>query len=250
MSDLKSIADLPVVDDLNVPVDPTEYADQANAAPAAPGAYRFIVTKVEPKTLKDSTELVLTDGKFPVLSLVQVKIVEPVENERLVGLWQDIRTKPQIRKNNRGSDVSVNDFYDFLRSFDASIVIENFEHAKQLLQQYVDQGTTFVAGLAWNASDFNYVDAEFNKIGADTNEKRRAVNKDVANAIYNKSRKNTKDFIVNGKRVAQILGPSGNMLDARPKLNRYYPSHVALDGVMVPNPDLLKAGFLGAYKAK
>jgi hypothetical protein len=247
VSETFSIADMPVVDDLNVPVDPTEYADQANPAPATPGIYRFSVVKIAPKTTREGA-LVLQDGKYPVLNLAQVKIVLPVENERGVGLFQDVRTKPGVRKGNRGQDVAVNDFYDLLRSFDASIGIDGFEHAKQLLQQYVDGGTTFVGQLGWTARDTDYIDAEFKKLGADTFDARRGVAKELANAIYNKASLSTKNFVVNGKRVASIVGPSGNLIEARPKIQRFYPSHIAQDGAMVPNPEFDRPSFFGAFK--
>lgn len=243
-----SIADLPVVDDLNVPVDPTEYQDQASPAPIAPGTYRFTIVKVEPKTTKEGA-LVLDDGKYPVLKLAQVKVVEPVENARGVGLFQDIKTKPGTRKNSRGADVAFNQFYDFVRAFDAETTIEGFEHAKQLFQGFVDSNGTFVAQLGWEAYDKEYVDQEFGKLNKNTYDERKTVAKDVANAIYNKARKKTKDFIVNGKRQASIAGGvEGSTLEARPVIQRFYPTHVNQQGVMVPNPELAKENLLGPFK--
>lgn len=244
-----SIADLPVNDDLNVPYDPTEYADQANPAPPAPGVYRFTVVKAERKTTKEGKP-VLTDDKYPVIVLAQVKIVEPVENERGVGVFQDIRTKPGIRKGRQGQDVAVNDFYDLLRGFDATAGIDSLEHAAQLFNQYVDGGANFIGSLGWTAYDVDYVEEQFTKLNATTYEARKGIAKDVANAIYNKARKNTKDFVVNGRRQASILGPSGGMLEARPKIQRFYPSHVydVTQGEMVPNPEFAKPNFLGPFK--
>jgi hypothetical protein len=217
-----SIADLPVVDDLNVPVSSESYADQQNPQPPAPGNYRFQLVKVEPKTSK-AGELILQDGKYPIIVLVQAKIVEPTENERLVGLFQDVRTKPSIRRTPQG-DMAVNDFYDLLRAFDASVTIEGFEHGKQLLQQYLDSNATFVGGLGWAAQDFAYIEQEFAKLGVAEKDYdgRRAVAKDVANAIYNKARLKTKNFMVNGKRSASIVGPSGEVIEARPVISRYF----------------------------
>jgi hypothetical protein len=249
LSQTFSIADLPVVDDLNVPVDPTEYADQANPAPPAPGNYRFAPVKVEPKTTKEG-KLVLVDGKFPIINLAQVKIVVPVENERGVGVFQDIRTKPGTRKGRHGQDVAVNDFYDLLRSFDATVTIDGFEHAKTLLQQYLGSGATFVGQLGWQANDYDYVEAQFALVGATTFEARKTIAKDVANNIYNKARKRTKDFVVNGKRQSSILGPSGQMLEARPVISRFYPSHVynPQTGEMEPNAEFAKDTFFGPFK--
>lgn len=237
-----SLADLTVVDDLNVPVSSENYADQQNPAPPAPGNYRFSLAKVEPKTTKEG-KLVMQDDRYPIIVLVQAKIVEPTENERLVGLFQDIRTKQQVRRTAQG-DVAVNEFYDLLRSFDASITIENFDHGKELLQGYLANGATFVGSLGWAAQDFDYIEQEFGKLGIAEKDYdgRRTVAKDVANAIYNKARLRTKNFMVNGHRSSSIIGPSGNPIEARPVITRFF-STALLDYEKTVNS-------LGPFKAK
>lgn len=215
-----SIADLPVVDDLNVPVDPTAYADQANPLPPLPGLYRFIVTKAEPARNKQN-EIILQEGKFPIISVKTVKIVEGLGDgvERGLGIFQDIRTKPGVRKDKYGRDTAVSDFYDFLRAYDARESFD-FEQGKQLLQRYLETNQSFVAELTWGALDFDYVKAEQEKAGG-----KDKLSKEVSNAIWSKARKNAKDFVVNGVRVSSIAGPSGNALEARPSIRRFYPSH-------------------------
>lgn len=222
MSDF-NIADLPVVDDLNVPVSAEDYVDQANPAPAKPGNYRFVATKVAPRKNQDGT-FRLDDGKFPVLVIEQAKIVEPVENERGVGLFADVRTKPFERKGQGGAAVVASDLYDLLRSYDETQNIDGFEHAKQLLQGFIDSNTPFYAQIGWTGYDKDFVDAEFNAIGATTSEARKAVAKDIANAIYSKARKGTKDFIQNGSLSPTVVGPSGNLVEAKLRLTRYFPS--------------------------
>lgn len=226
------IADLPVIDDLDVPVSAEDYVDQANPAPPAPGIYRLQVVKAGVRSKKDGT-MVLVGGKFPVIVLEQAKIVEPVENERQFGLFQDVRTKPSIRKGAGGREVSVSDLQDLLRAYDASVSFEGSEHMNQLLDSYIQGNATFVAEVGWGANDFEYIKSQFEAlVGPDGD--RSKVEKEVANAIYNKARKRTKDFIVGGVRVTSIVGPSGNTLEARPQINRYYPSGEWKNGEFTP----------------
>jgi len=212
-----SIADLAPIDDLNVPVNPDEYVDQASPAPVKPGNYRLVVTKHSIRTDK-SGNLVLQDNKFPTIIIEQVKIVEPVEDERLVSVFADIRTKPFTRKGQGGREVPASDLYDLLRAYDATVVIENFDHAKQLLQQYFEQGASFIGQLGLQGYDKTYVEQQFAALGVP----RDSVAKDVVNGIYSKARLGTKNFVIDGKLQSSVQGPSGEMIDARPRLGQKF----------------------------
>lgn len=227
MSDFASIADLelPVVDDFEVPSNPEEYAKQADPAPLAPGNYRFVVTKSSLRKERNSETVQLTDGKFLTYVLNNVKLTEPVENERGVALFQDVREKPLTRKNSAGADSASSELFDLLLAYDAETYPQGtgdelLKAARELFQQYQQEGKSFVAQIKWTGWDKDYVDAEFAKIGG----KERA-SKDVAKAIYDKARKNTRDFIVNGVRVQSIIGPSGNPIQAKAVIARYFPSN-------------------------
>lgn len=217
-----AIADLPVVDDLNVPVSAEDYVNQASPAPAKPGNYRIVVTKSAVRTNKDNT-LLLVDGKFPIIVLEQAKIVEPTDAERGIGLFADVRTKPFERKGAQGQAVPASDLYDLLHAFDDSMNIDGFEHAKQLLQQYLDGSTPFYVQIGWTGYDKAFVDSEFEAL-AQAGTAKADVSKDVSNAIYAKARKGTKDFVQNGVLSPSVVGPSGNLIEAKLKLGRYYPS--------------------------
>lgn len=217
-----SIADLPVVDDLNVPVSPEDYVDQANPAPAKPGNYRLVATKVEVATNKDGFPK-LVDGKYPIIVIQQAKIVEPVENERGIGVFYDIMTKPFERKGSQGQAVVASGLQDMLRGYDETIGFDGFDHMKSLLQQYVEQNATFLAQLTWTGYDKAFADAEFETLAL-AGTPRDQVSKEVANAIYAKAKKGLKDFTVNGQLQASVVGPSGNLVEARLKLGRVFPS--------------------------
>lgn len=237
-----SIADLPVVDDLNVPVDPDQYVDQANPAPLYPGNYRFVVVKSSVRTNKDGS-IQLQDGKFPTIVLEQAKVVEPTDSERGVGLFQDVRTKPFARKGTGGIEIPASELYDLLRAYDETVRIDDFEHAKLLLQEYFDTNASFLAQVKWTGYDKQYVEQEFAKIGG-----KDQATKEVANAIYAKARKGTKDFTVNGALVTSISGPSGAAIEPRVALSRYFPSLTEIgSGKDARNRQRIE---LGAFKKK
>lgn len=228
------ITDLPVVDDLDVPVSADEYVDQANPAPVKPGVYRLQVVKAQPRTNKDGSVL-LVGEKYPVIVLEQVKIVEPQESERQFGLFQDVRTKPGKRKNATGGDVAVSDLQDLLRSY-AVTGFEGFKHMTDLLQEYIAGNATFVAEIGWSGYDSAYVDAQFATLGITDKAQRATVAKEVQNGIYNKARLRTKDFVINGVRQQSVVGPSGETINAKAVINRYYPADSDFGGKVKLGP--------------
>lgn len=218
-----NISDLPVCDDLNIPVDPDTYQDQANPAPMAPGNYRAVITKFSAR--KDTAGvLVLADGKFPTIIVEQIKIIEPVENARLVGVFSDVRFKPFERRGATGAAMVASELYDLLRAYDETMRIDNYEHAKELLAQYLGQELPVLLQIKWEGYDKTYVDTQFAACGMP----RANVAKDVQKRIYDVGRKLSKDFVVGGVRQASILGASGEVVEARAKIGRYFPSGTEL----------------------
>jgi hypothetical protein len=217
-----NIADLPVVDDLDVPYDPEAYVDQATGpALAKPGNYRFQVTKHKVQTKKDGT-LLLIDDKYPVVVIEQVKIVEPVDQERLVGVFTDVRFKPYQRKASNGALTVASDVHDLLRAFDATVTFEGSAHMRQLLQQYFEQNATFLGQLGLVGYDAEYVKAQKAQFTPETP-------KDISNAMYAKAKFSTKNFTVNGDYVSEISSPtSGNTIVARARVTRYFPSTIEI----------------------
>lgn len=217
-----NIADLPVVDDLNVPMSAEDYVDQANPAPAKPGNYRIVINKFAPRVDKAGA-LVLAEDKYPTIVLEQAAIVEPVESARGIGIFADVRTKPFERKGAQGQAVVASDLQDLLRAYDETVGFDGFEHMKQLLQSYLDGKQTFLCQITWTGYDKAFVDAEFEAL-AQTGVAKADVSKEIANAIYAKARKGLKDFVQNGVLSPTCVGPSGSLIEAKLKLNRYFPS--------------------------
>jgi len=215
-----SISDLPVVDDLDVPVSADEYVDQATGPTMVlPGNYAGVVTKHKVQTKKDGS-ILLVDDKFPVIVIEQVKIIEPTENERLVNVFTDVRTKPFKRKGPQGQEVVASDLQDLLRSYDATQGFEGFAHMTQLLDEYFQSSKPFYFGIGYTGYDKDYVEQEKKKFTADTP-------KDVVNAMYAKARLATKNFVVNNVLQTSVVNPaSGNTIEARARITRFYPSTV------------------------
>lgn len=216
-----SLSELPVVDDLDVPVNPDEYVDQATGPSlVTPGNYRLTVTKHKVQTKQDGSTILLIDDKYPVIVIEQVKILEPTENERLVNVFTDVRTKPFKRKGAGGAEFVASDLQDLLRAYDATVAFEGFQHMTQLLQSYFDSGASFLGSIGYTGYDKDYVEQEKKKFTSDTP-------KDIINAMYSKARLSTKNFVVNGQLQTSVTNPaSGNTIDARAKLSRFYASTV------------------------
>lgn len=229
MGSFASLADVEILDDLGVAIDPREYAFQANPAPLTPGTYRFRATEVDVAKNKQN-QPIMVDDKFPILKLQKAAVVEPVENAReTVGVFQDVRTKPYERRGAGGIKALVTDLNDWLFAFNAEEPIPSPDEARQLLQRHLESGDTFVARVEWVAQDRDYIDAEFAKVGGKDN-----ATKEQKDAIYKTSRKYTKDFVVNGALQSSITGPSGNVLDARLQLTFLPSGKFNADGTFEP----------------
>ena len=212
--------EFPVTDDLNIPMTPEEYPEQALPLPPLPGIYQFVVAKSGWRTDKDGN-LVLRDDKFPFYTLKSLKIVAPAELEgKGVGLLQDVSTKRGVRKIG-GRELPFSEFNDLLRAFDARVDYSDFTQNRELLDRYIGENTTFFGELTWEATDRDYVDQKFAEAGG-----KDALTKEAQNAIWNTARKNARDFVIGGVRVGSITGPSGELLEARPKIRRFIASHL------------------------
>lgn len=237
-----SLVELLTVDDLDIAVDPETYQDQVNPAPPLPGNYRLVATKIEPKKDKNG-EVILQDGRFPIFTIQRAKIVEPTDAEREFGIFHDLRTKPFERVGAGGSKHVVTDIGDIIRSMDQSRQWKGLQEGVTALEELFGQNANFRIQAAWAAYDAAFVEAEFAKLGIAKDGVKQAiadgmVTKEVANGIYKKARLNTNAFKADGKggRIPVAVGPSGNQLEARFTVKRFYPS---LDEVV-----------LGAYKVR
>lgn len=225
-----SLAELFVEDDLEISVDPSTYQDQVNPPPPAPGNYRMIVLGGLQQRKDKNGQAVLTDGKFPVLTIQRAKIVEPVEQEKEFGLFHDLRTKPFDRFG-----TVVSDLGDIIRSMDQTRGWSGLHEGVGLLEELIAQNTPFTVQGAWNAYDGAYVEAQFTALGISKGSEKSAllagqITKEAYNAIYKAARLGTNDFPikVNADGVkyrSQVgVGKSGQNLEAKFQIRKFFPS--------------------------
>lgn len=182
---LDSISDIGLEDDLDVAVDSDSYQDQADPAPILAGDYR---AKVVSHSLrqefgddgKPNGNIKLVDGRFPIIVLEQVEIIEGLDNPRKVGLFQDVTTKPFDRYGTKASGLG-----DLTRSFDQTRSWRGLQEGLATLREFIEQGGNFVAAYNWTAYDKEFVAAAFEQLGVSRNRSERNDNENkIVNAIY------------------------------------------------------------------
>lgn len=212
-----------IADDTDVQIDPETYQDQTSPAPPEAGNYSFKIKKLGVRKTKEG-EIVLRDGQWPVYVLEQVEIVEPQEFARTVSLFQDVATKPRDRNG-----VKVSQALDLVRACDQTRAIRGLQEVDEALAEFVDTGAIFRGYLDWNAYDGSFAKDELEK--ADLKDVKFAEMNDeekkVANDIYGKAKlKGMKKFpkLANGRANHIWVGPSGDSVEARAEVTRFYPS--------------------------
>lgn len=135
--------------------DPSQYADQGQPILPDPGVYTLRVTSLGPKKDRATGQPVLIDGKFPVLTLNRVEIVEPEDDSAQYAVFADIGTKPFPRKISKGNSVGASKALDLVRAIDVNLTsdVESYEHAADVLTSALNSGATFQAKLGYKAVD-------------------------------------------------------------------------------------------------
>lgn len=213
-----SLADIRLTDDLDVGVNPETYVDQGPPPPPPAGNYEFRVLKHSIRTDQEGN-VILVDGRFPIIVLDMLEIVQPIENARKIAAFLDIRTKPFERNGNPAST-----FADLIRAYDQTLAWQGLEEGKQALLEFFNSGATFRARLDWTGYDKDYADSEFAKLGL----AKKDVPKETANAIYAGAKiKGMRNFprYANGKFNPVWVNPkSGNLVEARVDIPTFYAS--------------------------
>lgn len=201
-------------DDLDVALDAATYADPQQPAPIDEGAYGFTI---DPTTLELVTDkegkLVLDDGKYPIVSIGMVEVVDPQESKRKVPLYQRFRTKPFDRFDYESrSNVVVNALSDLIRSADASVSYRGIEEGLNTLMSLVAQNAVFHARLRWSATDVEAAKEEAEAIRAAAEDPKSDETRKAVNAVWKKYRvQGQRKF--NGKPF--IISKDGDQIPAR-----------------------------------
>lgn len=218
---MSSLLDFVQNDVLDVIVDET-YEDQRNPAPVGAGNYTVRVTRH--KGLTDSQgNPILRDDTYPVIVIEQIEILEPSELAgRKVGLFQNFETKPSKRQRG-GSDIG-----DLIRAHDATRTVQGLKEAVATFEELVGAGLPMNVRIDWEANDYEFTKSALAAAGLSG--KRYAEMSDAektqANDIYNKSKlRGMKNFPKVGDGFShEWTGPGGEVVEARPRIVRFFPS--------------------------
>lgn len=198
--------------------DASTYQDQTGMAPQEPGNYRFRV--VEASRRKDKDGQPINDNGYPQFQVSKLEIVEPEELAgRFIYPFKSYSLKPVAGGKRQGSVPAV----DLLRGFDDTLTYSSGKEVLQLLAEQIESGKTFVASTNWTAKDSQFIKDAIEEAGGDLDgmgeeEKRELFKK----AIFRGQKAFPKT--PNGGYLPEVVGPSGDTLEARIDLTRIYPA--------------------------
>lgn len=243
------IDQLPITDDLDVSLDATDYVDVQPQLPLAAGNFGFRIKtfdlrrKYQGKVGADGqVEVDLQDGKYPSITLQMLEVVEPAESARGVALYQDVRTKPRVRKDfTSGGSALVSDLSDLIRSADSTASFTGLKEGIALLASLVAQGAIFYAKFDWTARDANATREALDDLKARANEngedlKSTAI-QTATKEIYKKFTKRGQGKFrnANGGFVPFLISTEGEQIAAR--------TEIVMDGfISQVNLDKVKLG--------
>lgn len=223
-------------DDLQVNED---YAAPEAPKPVLPGRYMVQVLKAGAKADKNGLPVKRVEGgnEYPVLQLVQVRIIEPVEFKRDLYLFQDIDTKPFMR-----GDKLVSRAADLLRAIDGNIVTSGGTIGMlNELVPLLKGGCIFPARIDWAGYDKDYAPATIDEAGG-----KEALSPAELKSIYNAARVRgyrniQRDNAKRGgpKGLTNIWrSPSGQDIECRPEITAFI--QPGENYVLGPDKELLK----------
>jgi hypothetical protein len=216
-----SLLDFVQTDVLDVAVDET-YEDQRNPAPVPSGNYTLKVLRH--KGAERDGQPILRDDIYPVIQIDQVEIIEPSEFAgRKVGLFQSFETKPS-RRQRGGSDLG-----DLTRALDATRTWTGLKEGVATLEELLGAGLPMNVRIDWEANDYEYVKAALTAENLNGVRYAEMIDdqKKIANDIYNKAKlRGMKNFpkLQSGDFNHEWTGPGGEVIEARPRITRFFPS--------------------------
>jgi hypothetical protein len=199
---------------------PDSYVDQGAVALPAPGNYRFRVSSLARRKDRNTGEVVMADGRWPTLVMNRIEIVEPQESAGSYAPFQEFFTKPFQRPGGAGTKEVASNQVDIIRAIDTDAGKGlNMEELVTELENLLTSGQTFVAGIAYHATDTDWAKAQIAANGGDSCEKEKK------SEIWKAARLMTKDFKnPDGSYRTQAIGKSGKLLPAKLKLSSFVPS--------------------------
>lgn len=196
---------------------PAEYVDAGATILPLPGTYRFRVTSLGRRKDRNTGAEVTRDG-WPILMLNRVEILEPQDEGGTFSLFEEINTKPYMRKSQMGEKPAARHM-DLLRAIDQGSEVRSFEEGVTEVESLLSGGQTFVAQLGYKGIDTTWAKAQIAENGGE------ACEKATKNRIWNEAKLMTKDFKnPDGTYRTQTTGRSGSLIEAKLTLTKFSPS--------------------------
>jgi hypothetical protein len=203
---------------------PAEYVDAGATLLPLPGVYRMRVTSLGRRKDRETGAEILKDGVWPTLVLNRVEIVEPIDETGTFALFEELYTKPYLRKG-QGRELPAAKHMDLLRAIDQHAQVGDFLEGVQEVERLLSSGQTFVAQLGYRAQDTEWAKAEIARSGG-----KDAMTKEAYNAVWTAAKLSTKDFKnPSGGYRTQTVGRSGAVLEAKLTLTKFIPSDTQVD---------------------
>lgn len=200
---------------------PSQYQDQGAAILPDPGEYVVRATSVSRKKDRKTSEPVMQDGKYPVLTLNRIEIVEPEDDNAQYAVFADVPSKPFGRAISKTQKVGASKALDLVRAIDVNLTteVEGFDHAIDVAEAALNAGQTFRAKLGYKVVDMDQVKLELAQI--DENDK------EEARKVWNRNTYYTKAFKrQDGKGYnATITTPQNKTLTAKLVIDSFVPSN-------------------------
>lgn len=219
-NDFDILGSLQCEDDLNVTPD---YQTPEAPKPVVPGRYIVQVNKWGYRTGKDGQPRYNKDAagnQYPVLVINSIKILEPVECQREVFIYQDIDTKPFERNGVMASKAA-----DLLRSIDATIVTTG--GTKGLLTELIpllNGGAVLPVRLDWAGYEKDYANNTFDAAGGKDELTPAEVKAIYAAARIRGWRRIQASNVKRGGKNEKThiwIGPSGAAVECRPEITAF-----------------------------
>lgn len=220
------VEDFIIEDDLKV--DENYKVADSGPRPPLPGTYAFTTSKWGFRKNADGELVLWKDSqgnpRYPVIGLTTLEIVDPFEFGRKVVVFQDVSTKPFEREGSMVSNAA-----DLLRSFDAGVQAGNTSEVLAMLTDRLNDGqAVFKARLDYEAYDGEFAKAEIARAGG-----KAALSPKELNAVYDRAKirgagRIAKSNAANNRGDLPIhkwLGPSGNIVDAKPRITVFIPAN-------------------------
>lgn len=218
---MSATSDFLLADDVELVMDATTSPPQAGPSPIAPGNYGLKLTSLKRRLNVDGKPVTRTSKlvpgyNFPVYVIERVRVVEPVENERDLVLYQDLSTSPYLRDG-----APAGQLIDILRSYDKDAEFRTLQEGLDQLEAFVSEGRSFNAYVDWQGYDAEFAKAAIAEATALASGGLSDIDK---NNIYAKAKvKGYKKFPkhANGGYSHIWLGPTGNVVEGRAAISRY-----------------------------